>query len=286
MTRIDAHQHFWKLSRGDYGWLTQQDSPKLYRDFLPEHLAPLIDRSGIERTVLVQAASTDAETDFLLGLARQAPFIAAVVGWTDLESPKAIARIEALAHHPALRGLRPMIQDLPDDEWMLRGSIAPAIDAMIASDLRFDALVKPRHLPVLLRFLDRYPDLRVVIDHGAKPEIASGHIDAWAAQLRLIAQQTNARCKLSGLATEAGRQWNAATLAPYVEVLLDAFGPRRLMWGSDWPVLHEAYDSTDSGAVAPYQAWYKAAADLTARLSADECDWVFGNTAAAFYANS
>jgi L-fuconolactonase len=283
MTRIDAHQHFWKLSRGDYDWLTPQDLPKLYRDFLPEHLAPLLERSGIDRTVVVQASPTDAETQFLLGLAATTPFIAGVVGWTDLESRAAVATITELSRDKRLLGLRPMVQDLADDEWLLRKSIAPAIDAMQRGNLRFDALVKPRHLPMLLRFLERHPDLRVVIDHGAKPLIASGRLEPWAAQMRRIARQTNVFCKLSGLATESGRQWTDATLEPYIDVLLDAFGPRRLMWGSDWPVLHEAYGHAPSGADTPYDLWRDTAATLTAQLSSDDRDWVFGKTAAAFY---
>ena len=135
--------------------------------------------------------------------------------------------------------------------------------------MRFDALVKPRHLPVLLRFLERYPDLPVVIDHGAKPAIAAGEIEEWAAQMRTIARNTRAFCKLSGLATEAGPGWTATALQPYVDVLIDAFGPQRLMWGSDWPVLHEAYDPERDPA-APYASWLDAASTLTARLSPDE----------------
>lgn len=285
MTRIDAHQHFWKLSRGDYDWLTPQDLPKLYRDFLPEHLAPLLERSGIDRTVVVQAAPTDAETQFLLGLAATTPFIAGVVGWTDLESPQAVETIAELSRDKRLLGLRPMVQDLADDEWLLRKTITPAIDAMQRGKLRFDALVKPRHLPVLLTFLERHPDLHVVIDHGAKPPIASGQLDDWAVQMRRIAKQTNAFCKLSGLATEAGRQWTDATLRPFVDVLLEAFGPRRLMWGSDWPVLHEAY-AAGGGADTRYHSWHMTAIMLTAGLSFDERDWVLGKTAAAFYATT
>jgi L-fuconolactonase len=282
MTRIDAHQHFWKLSRNDYGWLNADDFPNLYRDFLPEHLAPLLGRSGTDRTVVVQAAPADAETRYLLDLAATTPFIAGVVGWTDFESPTAVEAIANLSRHRNLLGLRPMLQDLPDDAWLLRKSIAPAVDAMQAADLRFDALVKPRHLPVLLTFLERHPELKVVIDHGAKPPIASGEIDAWAGQIRCIARSTSAYCKLSGLATEAPRQWTAGTLQPFVDVLIDAFGPRRLMWGSDWPVLHEAYDTPRSG-VPPYIAWRETSAALTARLTPDERDWIFGGTAAAFY---
>jgi L-fuconolactonase len=280
MTRIDAHQHFWKLSRGDYGWLTQ-DLPKLYRDFLPEHLAPLLERSGVDRTIVVQAAPSDAETQFLLQLSAATPFVAGVVGWTDLESPGAAEKIAELLRQERLLGLRPMVQDLPDDEWLLRSTIAPAIEAMQCARLRFDALVKPRHLPALLRFLERYPDLPVVVDHGAKPAIASGEIKEWAAQMRAIARNTPAFCKVSGLATEAGPQWTAATLQPYVDVLIDAFGPQRLMWGSDWPVLHEAYDPKRNP--APYQSWLDAASTLTAHLLPGEREWIFGGSAAAFY---
>jgi L-fuconolactonase len=282
MIRVDAHQHFWKLSRNDYEWLTP-DLASIHRDFMPDDLAPHLTRSGVDRTVVVQAATTDAETAFLLDLARQTPFIAGVVGWTDLESPDAVKRIELLAANRRVFGLRPMLQDLPDDEWLVRKSVAPAIDAMKAAKLRLDALVKPRHLPMLLRFLQRHPDLDVVIDHGAKPAIASNAIDEWATQVREIGRSTNAFCKLSGLATEAGPDWTAATLQPYVDVLLDAFGPPRLMWGSDWPVLHLAFEADRVGDATPYAAWCDAATTLVARLSSHERELIFGGTAARFY---
>lgn len=277
--RIDAHQHFWKLSRGDYGWLTQ-DLPKLYRDFLPEHLAPLLERTGIDGTIVVQAAPTVEETRFLLRLAEATPFIVGVVGWTDLESRDAARTIGELSGDGRLLGLRPMVQDLPDDEWLLRETLAPAIDEMTRACLRLDALVRPRHLSILLRFLERHPDLPVVIDHGAKPAIASGEIDEWAVHMRRIARESNAYCKLSGLATEAGSPWNGATLQPYVDVLIDAFGPKRLMWGSDWPVLHEAYPADTA---TPFVSWHDTAAALTARLQPNDREWIFGKTAAVFY---
>ena len=279
--RIDAHQHFWKLSRGDYGWLTREALPTLYRDFLPDDLAPLLERSGIDRTVAVQAAPSDAETAFLLELVNEAPFITGVVGWTDLASPDAVAKIEALARHPHLLGLRPMLQDLPDDAWLLRASVEPAIAAMIRTRLRFDALVRPQHLPVLLRMLDRHPDLAVVIDHGAKPSIATGAFDDWSVSMRDIARNTNAYCKLSGLATEAAAGWTPATLQPYVELLLEAFGPQRLMWGSDWPVLRLAYDEPTGP--APYTAWCDAAQSLVCTLPTEDRTAIFGATAATFY---
>jgi L-fuconolactonase len=281
MIGVDAHQHFWKLSRNDYAWLTP-DLASICRDFMPDDLAPHLTGSGVDRTVVVQAATTDAETAFLLDLAQQTPFVAGVVGWTDFESTGAVDRIESLAANRRLLGLRPMLQDLADDEWLLRKSVAPAIDAMKTAKLRLDALVKPRHLAMLLRFLERHPGLDVVIDHGAKPAIASDAIDEWATQMREIGRSTNAFCKLSGLATEAGPDWTTATLQPYVDVLLDAFGPRRLMWGSDWPVLHLAYEAS-AGGVTPYAAWRDAATSLVARLSSHERELIFGGTAAGFY---
>ncbi|HVM99713.1 MAG TPA: amidohydrolase family protein [Caulobacteraceae bacterium] len=273
--RIDAHQHFWRPGRGDYGWLTPEAHPAICRDFGPDDLAPLLDGAGVERTVLVQAAPTAAETAFLLGLAAATPFVAGVVGWADLEAPGAPAAIAALATDPNLVGLRPMLQDLADDAWILRPSVAPALDAMERAGLRFDALVKPRHLPHLARLLAARPALKVVIDHGAKPDIAGRDIDRWAAEMRAIAANSGACCKLSGLVTEADEKWTEGDLAPYVDLLLDAFGPARLMWGSDWPVVNEA---------GGYAAWHSAAAALTERCSPDDRDLIFGGTAAAFYA--
>lgn len=272
--QIDAHQHFWRVGRGDYGWLTPAAHPAICRDFGPDDLQPLMDAAGVTCTVLVQAAPTAAETAFLLEIARATPFVAGVVGWADLEAPDAAARVAALAADPKLLGLRPMLEDLADDAWILKPELAPALDAMQAAGLRFDALVTPRHLPHLARFLARRPDLKVVIDHGAKPDIAAGAVADWSADLRAIARDTGAVCKLSGLVTEAGGGWTTQQLKPFVNVLLEAFGPSRLMWGSDWPVVNEA---------AGYSIWRVAAEALTAQLSADDRALIFGGTAAAFY---
>jgi L-fuconolactonase len=272
--RVDAHQHFWRPSRGDYGWLTPQAHPAICRKFLPADLEPLLRDAGIERTVLVQAAPTVAETDYLLGLAAEAPFIAGVVGWADFEAPDAAARIEAMAKDPALLGLRPMLQDLDDDAWILRPTVAPALDAMQAAGLRFDALVTPRHLPHLAQLLSARPDLKVVIDHGAKPDIAGGALDDWAAQMRAIAADTSAYCKLSGLVTESGGRWSEEDLEPYVDVLMQAFGAARLMWGSDWPVVNEA---------GGYAAWHSAAWALAEGCTVVERDLIFGDAAQGFY---
>ena len=272
--KIDAHQHFWRLARGDYGWLTADLDP-IHRDFLPHDLAPLLAQAGVESTVLVQAAPSVAETAFLLDLAARTQFVAGVVGWIDFEAPNAADQIAALARSPKLVGLRPMIQDLADDAWMLRPSLAPAIEALIAAGLTFDALVKPRHLPILSRFVDRWPGLRLVIDHGAKPDIAAGALQPWADDIRAVAGNPATFCKLSGLVTEAGPGWAETDLSPFIDLLIDAFGPERLMWGSDWPVVNLA---------ARYDDWLDVASRaLAGRLGPADHDRVFGRTGAAFY---
>ena len=272
--RVDCHQHFWRLSRGDYGWLDAKSFPKIARDFLPNDLAPLLAAGKIDRTILVQAAPTEAETSFLLELAHTTPFVAGVVGWVDFDAPDAAERIAALAADKKLVGLRPMIQDIADPEWMLRGELAPALGAMTRNALRFDALVKPPHLPALVEFIARHEDLAIVIDHGAKPDIQGLGLEGWEKFMRRIGRNARVRCKLSGLAFEAGPRWSTQTLKPYVDVLLESLGPSRLMWGSDWPVLNEVGD---------YQGWLAACETLTSRLSAAEREHIFGGTAATFY---
>jgi L-fuconolactonase len=271
--RVDSHQHFWLLARGDYGWLTG-DLAAIYRDHGPADLAPLLEAAGIDRTVLVQAAPTTAETDFLLGVAEATPFVAGVVGWVDFEAADAAHRIAALAARPKLVGLRPMIQDLADDRWMLSAAVAPAVEAMADEGLAFDALIKPRHLPILREFAARYPTLDIVIDHAAKPDIAAGRLADWARDLRTLAAETRLVCKLSGLVTEAAAGWSAETLRPYVEVLVEAFGADRLMWGSDWPVLNLNGD---------YATWLAAAEWLLDGLSDTEREAIFGGAASVFY---
>ncbi len=271
--QIDSHQHFWRLDRGDYGWLKPELAP-IYRDFGPEDLSPLLARHGIEGTVLVQAAPTVAETEFMLCLAAKTPFVKGVVGWVDFESTRAVEEIERLAADPALKGLRPMIQDVPDAEWMLRATIGPAVARMQHMGLGFDALLKPKHLEPFRQFLEYYPDLAVVIDHGAKPDIAGGGFEGWARQIREVARDPRVHCKLSGLVTEARRDWEPRDLEPYLDLLLESFGPSRLMWGSDWPVVELA---------GGYDRWRAAAISYIGRLSAGEQAAILGGTAAGFY---
>ncbi|MGJ8627978.1 MAG: amidohydrolase family protein [Sulfitobacter sp.] len=268
---IDAHQHFWQIARGDYGWLTPDLEP-LYRDFMPDDLAPHLLEHDIDGTILVQAAPTVAETEFLLEIADKTPFVLGVVGWADFTAESAADDIARLAQHPKLVGLRPMIQDIADDDWMLRADLAPAFEAMIKADLTFDALVLPRHLPQLRDLLSCYPKLRTVIDHAAKPEIAGGHFDDWARNIAAIAEESEAFCKLSGLLTEAGNDWTTTNLSPYIAHLLNEFGPKRLVWGSDWPVLTIA---------AEYRTWVELAKSFILNDSAKAA--VFGSNAANLY---
>ena len=270
--RVDAHQHFWRPARGDYGWL-EAAPPAIAREVLPDELAPLLAARGIDRTILVQAAPSEAETDFLLELAAHTPFVAGVVGWVDFEAPDAVERVRDAASRPALLGLRPMVQDIADDGWLARPDLDPVFDAVVAADLRFDALVLPRQLPALSARIARTPSLRVVIDHGAKPDIAGGGLAGWREAMRGLAE-TGAYCKLSGLVTEAARGWRPADLQPYSDVLIEAFGPARLMWGSDWPVLNLNGD---------YLGWSDAADVLLAGLSEADQARIRGGTAAEFY---
>ena len=227
----------------------------------------------MDHVVAVQSQPSDLDTDWLLGLANAEVRIAGVVGWMDLLALGAPARIAALASHPKLCGLRPMLQDLSDDDWILQPELEPAIEAMLAHGLCFEALVRPRHLFHLLRFAERYPQLPIVIDHAAKPEIARGVRDAWWAQMAALAEQPQVFCKLSGLLTEAGADWHERDLGPCVDHLLAIFGPQRLLWGSDWPVLNLAAD---------YERWFRLVAKLT-KLRREEHAALFGGNAIRFY---
>lgn len=271
--RIDAHQHFWSLARGDYGWLTPALGV-IHRDFGPSDLAPLLAEHGIERTVLVQAAPTEAETAYLLDVAAKTPFVAGVVGWTDFDAPKIAERIAALASDPLLVGLRPMVHDIADDNWLARPALAPAFEAMTANGLVFDALLKPRHIAPMLTLLERHPELACVIDHGAKPDLVSGDLTAWRGGISALAKHPRLTCKLSGLVTEAGPDWTLETLRPVVEHLLATFGPERLIFGSDWPVVTLR---------ASYAQWFEAAEALLAGLAEAQRAAVFGGNAEKLY---
>lgn len=271
--RVDSHQHFWQLSRGDYSWLTP-DLERLYRDFLPCDITTHLIESNIDQTVVVQAAPSDAETEFLLELAAANDFIAGVVGWVDMQAPSAAKRLKALATNPYFKGIRPMIQDIGDDDWMLGTNLNTAFETLIELDLTFDALVHPRHLKYLLELLKRYPELRCVVNHGAKPAIADETWQPWADDLATLAADTTAHCKLSGLVTEAGPHSSYEHLKPYLVHLLNTFGGERLMWASDWPVLTLASD---------YLTWYSMALIFIRETEPSIEAEIMGGTASRFY---
>jgi len=272
--RIDGHQHFWTTQRDDYGWLTPE-LEILYRDFGPEDLKPLLDQAGVDHTVVVQAAATTNETRYLLGIAEHHSMIAGVVGWVDMDSPTdAIEALDEFVPHPKFVGIRPMIQEIEDPAWIDRPELGVVLDALAENNLCFDALVRSVHLPYLLNCLSRHPSLRVVIDHGAKPNIAGGEWQPWADGVAAIANQTSAYCKVSGLITEASDTQTYDDVMPYLDHLLEVFGPDRLIWGSDWPVLNLAGD---------YKGWCDASTARLNALSEQDRDKILGRNAIDFY---
>ncbi len=272
---IDAHQHFWRISRGDYGWMTDAHEP-IRRDRLPEDLAPMAARFGIEGTVVVQAAPTTGETRFLLDLADRTPLIRGVVGWVDLAAPDAPEQVARIAREPALKGLRPMLQDIEETEWVLRPEVIAGLRAMARAGLVFDALITPRHLSVIDRLAALLPELRIVVDHCAKPVFGPDGDPgaAWLDGMERLAAHERTSCKISGLANEFGPSWSAQALRSVVDHVLACFGPDRLMWGSDWPVLDLA---------GAYDGWLSAARTLTDHLPEAAQARIFGGTATAVY---
>lgn len=273
MMRVDAHQHFWHIADRRGAW-PPPALASIHRDFVPGDLAPLLCGHGVASTVLVQSMPNEDDTLFMLDLAKRHSFISGVVGWADLKGADAPARIAALAHDPLLKGLRPMLQDEDDERWIDDAALAPAVEAMLHHRLSFDALVLPHHLPALLAFARRHPALPIVIDHGAKPAIAAGELEPWRRDIAALARLPQVYCKLSGLVTEAGEAWSVDQLRPYTGHILDAFGSRRVIWGSDWPVLNLAAD---------YGQWIAASEALLAELSSAERDDIFGLNAVRFY---
>ncbi|MGK5054439.1 amidohydrolase family protein [Janthinobacterium sp. RB2P8] len=273
MMRIDAHQHFWQLAARAGSW-PPPSLAAIHRDFAPADLAPLLAAHGIAGTVLVQSLPFEDDTHWLLALAEKSSFIRAVVGWTDLLAPDAPAAIARLASNGTLKGLRPMLQDLDDDRWIVNPVLAPALRAMVEHGLRLDALVLPRHLPALLHCARDYPLLPIVIDHAAKPPIADAAFGTWGEDMAQLAALPNVHCKLSGLVTEARSAWRVDDLQPYVRHVLDVFGPRRVIWGSDWPVVDLA---------GGYAAWLAASLALLAHLGQQDRNDIFGLNALRFY---
>lgn len=273
---IDAHQHFWNTRRGDYGWIEKGD-PILDRAYRPADLAPLMLQNDIDRTILVQAAPSLEETEYLLGIADAAPFVAGVIGWINFEDPSQDKHLRRLANVKRFRAIRPMIQDIADPGWMLRAEHDWAYRAIIELGLVFDALGKPRHLANFLELARRYPAMPMVIDHCMKPDIANhtpAKFQEWAEGMARLAELPQVNCKLSGLVTEAIADWTIEDLRPCAEHVIDVFGPDRLMWGSDWPVVRLRGE---------YDSWFHAARALTEDLPDAARVAIFGDTASRVY---
>lgn len=271
---LDAHQHFWQLSRGDYHWLTP-DLTTIHRDFMPEDFQPTLEQFNVAGTILVQAATTLAETEFLLNIADNHDFVLGVVGWADMMSENFSSNLTKLAARKYFCGLRPMIQDIADINWMLDKKLIRPFTILEELQLSFDALIQPQHLKNLMRLIEQYPDLKVVIDHMAKPKICDNGFKHWAEDIAIIAENSNAYCKLSGLITEVGENWTPDMLMPYIDHIFHCFGPKRIMWGSDWPLITMFTD---------YRRWLELCRQYVLRNCPDTAITdVFCNVAANFY---
>jgi L-fuconolactonase len=275
MTRIDTHHHLWDLSVRDQPWTAAL--PALRRSFSMADLVPELDRAEIDATVLVQTIAVKAETPELLVIAAGSPRIAGVVGWVDLEAPDVEDTIAALRGLPGgerLVGIRHQVQGEPDRAWLNRPSVRRGLAAVAAAGLSYDLLVTPNQLPSAISSARELPDLRFILDHGGKPQIARDRLEPWSGLIASLAALPNVAVKLSGLATEASQWWNVDELQPYVDVLLNTFGASRILFGSDWPV---------SLLAASYSETAAAAAQLLDGISEDEREAVFGSNAIIWY---
>lgn len=275
MVKIDAHQHFWSYDPVNYSWIN--DNMKiLKRDFLPNQLYPLLKKNGFDGSIAVQARASHKENQFLMDSANQHDFIKGIVGWADLCSDDIEKQLEKLASYPKLCGIRHLVQDEPDEHFLLRPRFKRGISFLKNYDLVYEILIYPRHLPVAVAFVNEFPDHKFVLDHIAKPDIKNQKIDDWADGIRALAEHPGVFCKLSGMVTEAAwYEWKEDDFKPYLDVVLEAFGSDRLMIGSDWPVctLSASYDDVIN-IVTDY---------LTQTLSGSELEKIQGINAVRCY---
>lgn len=274
--RIDSHQHYWNEKRCDYYWMGDKTPPLLRREYKPRDLALSLKQHRIQRTVLVQATDNTAETDYLLELARKDSSIAGVVGWLDLDSLSFPVQLDRYCRNRKFVGIRPMLQDRPDNDAILRPQVIQSLKLLAKRGFPFDILVYAHQLPYILKMLDRVPNLRAVVDHIAKPVIRERKLHPWKKHLAAVAKHPNVYCKLSGMVTEANlKSWTVDDLRPYVEHAVDCFGLNRVMYGSDWPVclLAGSYDRVISA----------LSEILGPRLNPKTEAAVFGGNAARFY---
>ena len=273
--KIDSHHHLWAINDTDYVWMTE-DHAVIRRDFLAPELDAVLDESGIDATVAVQARQMVEETEFLLAFADANPRVRGVVGWVPLLENGGDPWLEKFSAHPKLVGVRHVVHDEPDDDFILRPDFNDGIRKLRKYSLLYDILIFWKHLPQTIRFVDMHPEQPFVVDHIAKPRIAAGAFDAeWAASIRELAKRENVSCKISGMITEVrDAEWNAEVLRPYFDTVLEAFGPQRVMYGSDWPVCLLR---------GSYASWVRAVGELAASLSADEHAALWGGNAGRIY---
>lgn len=273
---IDSHHHFWRYNDAEYGWMNQPGMERIRRDFLPADLLAQTRAAGVDGVVSVQARQTLEETDALLAFAEQHDFIRGVVGWVPLVSLSVETNLAGYAARAKLKGVRHVLHDEADDDYMLRDDFDRGVSALrAAGELRYDILIFERHLPQSIRLVDRHPNQVFIVDHVAKPKIKAGVLSPWRENIRELGRRQNVYCKISGMVTEA--DWNAWTpeqLRPYVDVVLEAFGPRRVIFGSDWPVCLVACD---------YGRWVRTVQDFIAPLSVTEQSRIMGATAIEAY---
>ena len=273
IAKLDAHLHVWTLTRGDYTWLTPEFS-EIYQDFSIDDVWPDAEQAGVQRFILVQAAASAAETDFLLSLAAADKRVAGVVGWIDFPSMQAAEEIRRRAAQHRLVGIRPMIADRPDPNWILQDACAPALEAMSDAGLVFDGHARPDLIRVMTVLAQRYPDLRMVIDHAGKPPIESGNLDEWREDIRALSACPNVSTKFSGLLTEAGKHTDDVSIGVAVEHIANCFGHERVLWGSDWPVLNMA---------GTYAGWAAQSERLVTQYFAGHEDAVWRTNAEQIY---
>jgi len=234
--KIDAHQHFWRYSAAEFGWIGEHRS-QLKRDYLPDELRATISRSGVEGTITVQARQSEEETESLLDLADRWSFVRGVVGWLPIAADDFGERLDRLAGRAKLRGLRHVVQDESDEEFLLRPEFNRGIDKLLARGLTYDILVFERQLPQVIGFVDMHPYQTFVLDHCGKPRVGDREMEPWRSRMEELAERINVYCKISGLVTESQPgQWKPEDIVPYIEAAIDLFGPERVMFGSDWPV--------------------------------------------------
>ncbi len=273
--KIDSHHHLWAINDTDYVWMTE-DHARIRRDFLPEDAATNFKASGIDGSVVVQARQMVEETEWLLGLAEANDWMRGVVGWVPLLEDGGEPFLERFASHPKLCGVRHVVHDEPDDDFILREDFNEGIRRLAGYGLVYDILIFEKHLPQTIEFVDRHPEQVFVVDHIAKPVIRKDAFDeAWARNIRELAKREKVSCKLSGMVTEVrDAEWDTELLRPYFETVLEAFGADRLMFGSDWPVCLLRSE---------YGAWVGCVEELVADLSEDEKAAFWGRNAARIY---